>query len=69
MIQENITNKFIRTFRRLEFHNQDIKITAIPYEVSEYLEMNVKDKEHMLNNPILEDTAIAIYNYSNGLEK
>ena len=53
----------------MEFHNQDIKITAIPYEVSEYLEVNVKDKEHMLNNPILEDIAIAIYNYSNGLEK
>ena len=69
MIQENITNKFIRTFRRLEFHDQDIKITAIPYEGSEYLEMNVKDKEHMLNNPILEDISMSTYHINDSLDK
>lgn len=69
MIQENITNKFIRTFRRLEFHDQDIKITAIPYEVSEYLEVNVKDKEHMLNNQILEDISMSTYHINDSLDK
>lgn len=63
-------NIFISLLQREGIH----KIKAIPYLPIRYLSREiaasyVKDKEHMLNNPILEDTAIAIYNYSNGLEK
>ena len=60
-IQENITNKFIRTFRRMAFHNPDVEVLSTPYEVSEYLELDIKDKEHMVSNPILEDVASAVY--------
>ena len=59
-IQDNITNKFIRTFRRLEFHNPDMQIKTYPYEVSEYLEIDLKPKEHMINNQILEDIASSV---------
>ena len=38
-IQENITNKFIRTFRRIAFHTPDVEVLSVPYELSEYLEL------------------------------
>lgn len=68
-IQENITNKFIRTFRRMAFHTPDIEIMSIPYEFSEYLEMSIKSKEHMINNPILEDIASSVYQMDESMEK
>lgn len=61
-IQENITNKFIRTFRRMCFHNPDLHVTSLPYEVSEYLEMHLREKLSFINNPILKDMADNIYN-------
>ncbi len=68
-IQDNITNKFIRTFRRLEFHNPDMQIKTYPYEVSEYLEIDLKPKEHMINNQILEDIASSVCYYDDKLKK
>lgn len=69
MIQNNITNKFIRTFRRLAFHDRDIRITSYPYEESEYIEMDVMKKEHMISNPILEEISYDIYNMDVYLKK
>lgn len=68
-IQENVTNKFVRTFRRLEFHNPDMHIVTYPYEASEFLEINLKSKEHMINNQILEDIATAVCDYDDILQK
>lgn len=69
MIQDNITNKFIRTFRRLCFHNRDIRITSYPYESGEYLEMDVMKREHMISNPILEEISYDVYNMDDVFKK
>ena len=68
-IQENVTNKFIRTFRRIAFHTPDVEVLSVPYELSEYLELNIKDKEHMISNPILEDVAVAVYQMDDNIRK
>lgn len=57
LIQNNITDKFIRTFRRIGFHLNGIEITSFPYEISEFLEIKVSHS-NSINNPILAE----IYN-------
>lgn len=57
LIQRNITDKFIRTFRRIKYHLKGIEITSFPYEVSEFLEMKLNSIE-FINNQILNE----IYN-------
>ena len=64
MIQTNITNKFIRTFRRLAYHNKSIEIDLYPYEFDEYLTLHLNDKETLLDNPILEEATNDIKNIS-----
>lgn len=54
-LQNNITNKFIRTFRRVAFHLKELEVTSLPYEGSEYLEMHLKNTPQPLNNDILND--------------
>lgn len=57
LIQSNITDKFIRTFRRIGFHLNGIEITSFPYELSEFLEIKLSHS-NSINNPILAE----IYN-------
>lgn len=61
LIQRNITDKFIRTFRRVSFHFPKLNIQYFPYEVSEFMEISLSNFDNHFNNPILED----IYNTSN----
>lgn len=56
-IQENITNKFIRTFMRASFHMNDLQVTSYPYEIDEFLHCYLKSRETELNNEILNDIA------------
>jgi len=42
-IQQNLTEKLIRNFRRLEFHFDNCTITSYPMEFDEYLHMNVRE--------------------------
>lgn len=43
-IQKNLTEKLIRTIRRLEYQDSSIEITSYPYEVDEYLTIGLKEK-------------------------
>lgn len=56
MIQNNLTNKFIRTFRRLEYQNNNMKITSYPYSIDEFLNVRLKPKAKEINNELLEET-------------
>ena len=55
LIQSNLTNKLIRTFRRVTYHNKDLCVTSYPGEVDEYLSLELKPKSNSLNNQILEE--------------
>lgn len=55
-IQENLTNKLIRTFRRLSIQNQALEIETYPYEVDEYLTLSLKPRTKELDNMLLEET-------------
>lgn len=42
-IQSNITDKFIRTFRRVSYHLSGTQIKSYPYELDEYMNINLND--------------------------
>lgn len=52
-LQQNITDKFIRQFRRLQYHMDGIEIQSFPYEVNEFLEIKINHSNHNMNNSIL----------------
>lgn len=52
-IQTNITNKFIRTFRRVAYHMTETSIEAYPCDVDEFVHLNIKDNQEKANNSIL----------------
>jgi len=53
-IQRNITDKFLRNFRRLEHQSDKIKILDMPYEVDSCLRFKVDDN-CSFNNVLLDD--------------
>ncbi len=54
MIQDNLTNKFIRNFMRLQYHFNNINVLNVPYEGEEM--MNIKlDEFTMSNSEILNE--------------
>ncbi|MBR2827630.1 MAG: hypothetical protein IKE70_00140 [Bacilli bacterium] len=55
-IQNNLTNKLIRTFRRVAHQNPNIEITSYPYEVDEYLSLKLKKEGKKIENPLLKET-------------
>ena len=61
-IQTNLTNKFIRTFRRLEEQNKNIKVTMYPYELDEFLTIEIDNHKKEITNKLLEDTSKEIEN-------
>jgi len=64
-IQYSITNKFIRLFTRLSYHMEELNITSLPYELDEFLTLNLKTKKIKNNNSILEEISSKISNISN----
>ena len=58
-IQENITNKVIRTIRRLALQNPNIKIVQLPYEIDEFLGANI-DGRKPVENEILQNTDLRV---------
>lgn len=54
-IQANITDKFIRTFRRVSYHLSKLKINSFPYEIDEYMEIILSNFDSNFNNQILEE--------------
>lgn len=62
-IQENATDKFMRTFRRVMYHlNGSMQLVTIPYDVDEYMTFRLDEQNTMINNPILEGVAMSILN-------
>ena len=54
-IQSNATEKFIRTFRRVDYHMGDaMELWGLPYEQDEFLTYKVYEKKDALNNEILD---------------
>ncbi len=54
IIQRNLSDKFIRTFRRLEYHFSNIEITAIPF-IND-IDMHIEVGDNMeCNNPLLKE--------------
>ena len=56
-IQRNLTNKLIRTFRRLSVQNKDLEIISYPYENDEYLTLKLDKKTKELDNMLLEEVS------------
>lgn len=57
LIQQNITNKFLRTFRRLQFHFPDINITSLPKELDDYMHIKLDGNLDLCNNDILQEVS------------
>lgn len=55
LIQENATNKLIRTFLRCAYHINGIEVLSLPYEIDEYLNIKIKNTQN-INNELLNDT-------------
>lgn len=51
-IQRNLSDKFIRTFRRLDYHFSNIEINALPFIHAEDMLMTIDDDVDC-NNPLL----------------
>ena len=62
-IQNNLTNKFIRTFRRLSYQNKSLEIVSYPYEMDEYLTVHLDDRQKELENMLLEEAGSEIYRH------
>lgn len=60
-IQDNCTNKFMRTFRRVAYHmGDDLEMYSVPYEIDEYMTFVLRSKSHDLNNPLLNEVSNAV---------
>jgi hypothetical protein len=54
-IQKNITDKFIRTFRRVSYHFEKFNINYYPYEINEFMGISLANFDSHFNNEILQD--------------
>ena len=54
-IQENATDKFIRTFRRAAYHINGVEIVSYPYQLDENMNIELHGKD--INNEILQDVS------------
>lgn len=59
-LQNNITDKFLRTFNRLAFHFKGLKIIFLPY--SDFMKVELNKINHDINNIILKDVYNSILN-------
>lgn len=60
-IQDNCTNKFMRTFRRVAYHmGEDLEMYSVPYEIDEYMTFILHSKSKELNNPLLDKVSDCI---------
>lgn len=62
IIQRNITDKFIRTFRRVSYHFSNFNINYFPYEINEYMEISLSNFDSHFNNDVLEDIYTTTFN-------
>lgn len=60
-IQENIIQKYLRTFRRLEYHFPNFKIVSFPYDVDNNMHIHIKREKYQNQDHVLYD----VYNSMN----
>ena len=67
VIQNNLTNKLIRTFLRLTCHYNNLMVDSFPYELDSALHMHIDNEKIMVcNNKLLLETSEMVskgYNY------
>lgn len=56
LIQKNLTEKFLRTFRRIMCHTKHIDIKSYPFENDSYLHLSYNNNSKYSNNPLLDET-------------
>ena len=61
-IQTNLTNKLIRTFRRVSVQNKQLTIISYPMVNDEYLTLSLDKKQNELDNMLLEEISNSINN-------
>lgn len=59
-IQSNITEKFIRTIRRAAYHMEGIEIISLPYEVDEFITLEIDNQKTNINNELLNEVTSSI---------
>jgi len=65
-LQSNLTEKFLRIFRRLAYHHSTMMVSSIPFELSSDLELSIIDMDNICNNKLLDE----IYNFDfRGMKK
>jgi len=64
-IQENLTNKLIRTFLRLKYHYEGIDILSYPTELDNNLSIKINDMSIGCNNKLLSETQMLVSNSFN----
>lgn len=55
-IQANLTEKFLRIFRRLGYYHSSIGVISYPMELDNNLGISIYDDEDICNNKLLEET-------------
>ncbi len=65
VIQSNITDKFIRIFRRVAYHINGLDIQYYPYEFNEYMELKINEINHNIDNYILNEVYNQTYDTTN----
>jgi len=55
-LQQNLTNKLIRTFLRLGCHYNNIDVLSFPFELDSCLHIGINDREMLCNNTLLYKT-------------
>lgn len=55
-LQSNLTDKFLRVFRRCCYHHSSINVRAYPFDIDSNLELEILDGEDVCNNELLSET-------------
>ena len=63
-VQSNLSEKFIRLFRRISYHDTSYKITSYPYELESSMTIKVDKENEIINNPLFNELN-AMVNYQN----
>lgn len=55
-LQSNLTEKFLRVFRRIGYHHSSVMVSSYPYVLSSGLELEILDGVDVCNNKLLDET-------------
>lgn len=55
-LQSNLTEKFLRVFRRIGYHHSSIMVSSYPTDFGSNLELSIFDTNDICNNKLLSET-------------